>query len=100
VWPHLLKRYRDPFGALRFLRDQHKSFFDVVVEHIPSPVFENAISGMETSGVEPEVASLIALPERLRRCALRAVAKLTIMTGHPIWKLDEVVAGLDEDDLD
>ena len=100
AWPALLARFSDPFEVLRFLREQHNSFFDVVVEHVPLSVFEDAITGMKTSRFEPKVAALVALPERLRRCALRAVAQLTISTRHPIWKLDEVVAGLNHDDID
>ena len=55
---------------------------------------------MQSSHFEPKVAALVALPERLRRSALRAIAQVTISTRRPIWKLDEVAAGLELDDID
>ena len=99
VWPMLVSRFGSPLNALRFMRQEHRPFFDVVGAHLPLELLEDAIARMDATRAD-DLSVLVVLPERLRRCALRAVAQLTTSTDHPIWRLDEVVSALDTDDIE
>jgi hypothetical protein len=104
VWLAVLQvdHYTNPLWVLRFLRDNHPSFLEILSRHLPLEVFESAFANVDLAKSGDELGRLImGLPHRLRRVVLQVVARQNRATGHPIWNLDAgVVRNMGRDEIE